>query len=273
MNKKILITGSTDGIGLEAAKALRLQNHTVLLHGRNFLKLEQATTIVSELGDGNAVDSFLADLSDLNQVEAFTRVVSDKHDNLDVIINNAGIFRTSDTSAENELDIRFIVNTYAPYLLTKRLLPLLHSGSRVVNISSAAQAPVSIEALSGKKGIADQFNAYAQSKLALTMWSLAMAADFKESGVIFVAVNPGSLLATKMVQEGFGMEGKNIQTGTDILVRAALSPEFADASGQYYDNDSSQFSSPHPDALDPKKTDVIIRTIEEILSQRGHAFV
>ena len=107
-----------------------------------------------------------------------------------------------------------------------------------------------------------------QSKLALTMSSRIMAHLQKDNGLVFIAVNPGSLLATKMVKEGFGMAGKDIGIGTDILVRAALSSEFADASGKYFDNDKGRFASPHPDALNPKKCQEAIGVIEATVADK-----
>jgi len=107
--------------------------------------------------------------------------------------------------------------------------------------------------------------AYSQSKLALTMWSREMALVQKD-GPIVVAVNPGSMLGSKMVKEGFGVAGGDIGIGADILTRAALGDEFAEASGLYFDNDSGQFASPHSDALDPHKTQEIVRVIETVLA-------
>jgi len=198
-------------------------------------------------------------------VEALAKVVAEKHSSLDVLINNAGIYKTPAPITQEGLDVRFAVNTLAPYLLTQRLLPLLGSSARVINLSSAAQAPVNLNALAGRIHLSDQMAAYAQSKLAITMWSRSMALAHKD-GPAFIAVNPGSLLATKMVKEGFGMSGKDIGIGVDILIRAALSDEFATASGQYFDNDVGQFASPHPDALNQQKSDEIVDAIESVLA-------
>ncbi len=184
-----------------------------------------------------------------------------------MLINNAGIFKVADPVTADGLDVRFAVNTLAPYLLTRKLLPLLGASGRVVNLSSAAQAPVDPQALAGRSSLSDDFKAYAQSKLGLTMWSRSLGLTHKGDGPMIVAVNPGSLLGTKMVKEGFGMAGKDIRIGADILVRAALSEEFATAHGQYFDNDSGRFAPPHPDALDPVKCDEIVSMIEAILAE------
>ncbi|MDX2417550.1 MAG: SDR family NAD(P)-dependent oxidoreductase [Xanthomonadales bacterium] len=269
MQKTILITGSTDGIGLETAKILVSQGHHVLLHGRNPAKLKDAEKTLSALTGAkniiSPIESYLADLSRMSDVETLASAVIERHDKLDVLINNAGVYKTPEPITQEGLDVRFAVNTLAPYLLTQRLLPLLGSSSRVINLSSAAQAPVNLDALAGRIHLSDEMAAYAQSKLAITMWSHSMALAHKD-GPAFIAVNPGSLLATKMVKQGFGMAGKDIRIGADILIRAALSDEFATATGQYFDNDVGQFASPHPDALNQQKSDEIVDAIESVLA-------
>ncbi len=268
MQKTILITGSTDGIGLATAELLVTQGHKVLLHGRSPEKLRQVETSLAGLaGEGN-LESYVADLSRLGEVEALATAVSERHDKLDVLINNAGVFRTGNPLTPDGFDVRFMVNTLAPFLLTQRLLPLMDSSARVVNLSSAAQSPVDTEAMAGNVRIADDFNAYAQSKLAITMWSRSLAQKLGNDGPVVVAVNPGSLLASKMVKEGFGVAGTDIGIGADILVRAALSDEFAAASGEYFDNDAGRFAPPHADALDADKcfavTDAVERLVDEL---------
>lgn len=265
MKKTIFITGSTDGIGLETAKMLVSAGHHVLLHGRNPEKLEKAEKTLSAMSDGGSSESYVADLSRLADVEALARAVAEKHARLDVLINNAGVYNAPEPITQDGLDVRFAVNTIAPYLLTQRLLPLLGS-ARVINLSSAAQSPVNLKALAGKASLSDSA-AYAQSKLALTMWSRSLALSLEEEGPAIIAVNPGSLLGTKMVKQAFGMAGGDIRKGAEILVRAALADEFAGATGQYFDNDSGQFASPHPDALDPRKSEEIVAVIETILAE------
>lgn len=262
MQKTVLITGSTDGIGLETAKMLMAQGHQVLLHGRNPVKLGNVKDTL-----GGNVEGYVADLSRMTDVEALTKAVKAKHDKLDVLINNAGVFNTPEPVLENGLDVRFVVNTIAPYLLTQRLLPSLGALGRVVNLSSAAQSPVDLDALAGERRLGDM-PGYAQSKLALTMWSFELARQLGKRGPAIIAVNPGSMLGSKMVKEAFGVAGADLGIGADILCRAALSDEFANASGKYYDNDSRQFAAPHPDALNPAKGKDIIQVMESILEQR-----
>ncbi len=262
MKKTILITGSTDGIGLEAAKKLVNLGHQVLIHGRNPEKVDRTQELLTELASGNPITGYIADLSILDNVPRLSEQIKSEHTKLDVIINNAGVFKTPTPVTPQGMDMRFVVNTLAPFLLTQKLLPLLDSNSRIINLSSAAQAPVDLDALAGKTLPSEDFNAYAQSKLALTMWSRALS---KTAVPTIVAINPGSLLATNMVREGFGVPGKDINIGANILVRAALSDEFTDADGKYFDNDKGTFSEPHPDALNDNKNHKIIETIKKTL--------
>ena len=268
MQKTILITGSTDGIGLETAKLLASRGHDVLLHGRNRDKLETVQKTLLQLQGGGPVEIYVADLSIVANVEALAKAVMEKHAQLDVLINNAGVYNAPDPVTPDGLDIRFAVNTIAPYLLTQRLLPLLGTSGRVINLSSAAQSTVEAEALAGRVKLLDGV-AYAQSKLALTMWSRSLALSLKDRGPTIVAVNPGSMLGSKMVKQAFGVTGGDIRIGADILTRAALTDEFKTASGQYFDNDSGRFAAPHPDALDPQKSQEIVRAIEKVLASKS----
>ena len=199
-------------------------------------------------------------------VEALAKAVAKQHVKLDVLINNAGVYSTPDPVTQDGIDARFAVNTIAPYLLTQRLMPLLGASGRVINLSSAAQSPVDPEALAGRVRLSDGA-AYAQSKLALTMWSRYMAVSLKDDGPAIIAVNPGSMLGSKMVKQAFGVAGSDIRIGAEILTRAALADEFQAASGQYFDNDSGQFTSPHFDALNPQKPEEIVRIIEAVLAE------
>ena len=94
---------------------------------------------------------------------------------------------------------------------------------------------------------------YAQSKLALTMWSIHLAHQLGDQGPLIIPVNPASFLGSKLVKDAYGLEGNDLGIGADILCRAALSEEFSNASGKYFDNDSGLFKDPHADALDAEK--------------------
>lgn len=271
MQKTILLTGATDGIGLATAKVLVELGHNVLLHGRNSEKLETVkTSLLSITKQPEQIECYVADLSDLNDVIKLANVVKLKHSSLDVLINNAGVFKTPEPITKEGLDVRFVVNTIAPYLLTKLLLPLMSKTGRVINLSSAAQAPVDIPALLGQVVIADDFSAYAQSKLAIVFCTQYLAEKYGRNSSdtpVFIAVNPGSLLASKMVTEGFGIAGNDLSIGANIVTALSLEEIFSNASGQYFDNDAQQFADPHPDALIHSNMTNVVTAIKEVLTK------
>lgn len=260
MSKTILITGATDGIGLEAAKLLARDGHTLLVHGRSKDKLDSACAAI-----GRKTQAYLADLSRSADVAGLIDAINRDHARLDILINNAGVLKAPESVTPEGIELRFMVNTIAPYMLTTGVLDLIPAEGRIINLSSAAQGPVDIAALQSGRPM-NAMDAYAQSKLAITMWSRELAARLPD-GPSVLAVNPGSLLASKMVKEGFGVAGNDLGVGAEILYRAALDPAFAGASGRYFDNDAGDFGQPHPDALNTGKVSAVVQAIEATISQ------
>lgn len=74
-----------------------------------------------------------------------------KYQHIDVLFNNAGVFKTPHRMTQDGLDIRFSVNTIAPYILSMNLLKTSGRNGRGINLSSAAQSSVEIDALTGDK--------------------------------------------------------------------------------------------------------------------------
>lgn len=249
MKKRILITGSTDGIGKLTALKLAAQGHTVYLHGRNKEKLDAALAEVKSASNNEDVYGFVADLSDLKTVKAMATAVKVQVNKLDVLINNAGVFKSPVSQSVAGYDICFTVNYLAPYLLTKELLPLFEKAddARIINLSSAAQSQISYNAMLGKQAVAVN-EAYAQSKLALTMWSFYLGTQLKD--VTVIAVNPGSLLNTKMAKEAFGQYWAPAEKGANILLDLTLAETHNEHSGEYYDNDAGGYAQAHPAVYD-----------------------
>lgn len=278
MTKTILITGSTDGIGKLAALNLAKAGHKVYLHGRDADKLNNVIDGVKSVATGAAADDingFVADLSDLRAVRDMAAEVNAKLSQLDVLINNAGIYTTASPVTKDGLDVRFVVNYLAPHELTHALLPLLKASNqaRIVNLSSAAQAPISYPAFAGNERLDDK-DAYAQSKLALTMWSMGLAGAVADDNINIIAVNPGSLLNTKMVDEAYGKYWSSADKGANILTQLATSDEFADDTGKYFDNDikdgehgetRGEFGKPHADALNKDAINKLKRHTQDLL--------
>lgn len=247
MSKVILITGSTDGIGKLAAIKLAKEGHTIYLHGRNEAKLNRLIEAVKQDSSNKEIHGVVADFSDLRSVYKMIQNLSANLAQIDVLVNNAGIFKTANPINEMGLDVRIAVNYYAPYILTNGLLPLIKKSAhgRVINLSSAAQSPISNDLLTGINQFSDQ-EAYAQSKLAILMWSFYLAKN--EPTLNVIALNPGSLLNTKMVMEAYGKSWSSAEKGADIIFDLALYEKYNNDSGKYFDNDIGKFGEAYPDA-------------------------
>ena len=250
--KTIFITGSTDGIGKLTALQLAKAKHQVIIHGRNAEKLERTISEIKKVANNTNIIGILGDFSNFESILTMTNQLKQDMSKIDVLINNAGVFKSNVNKTEKGFDIRFMVNYFAPFLLTRELLPVLNASEspRIINLSSAAQAPVDLEALQGNKEITVQ-HGYAQSKLALTMWSFYVATQYPS--ICTIAVNPGSLLNTKMVQEAYGQYWSSADKGAQILYDLSISEAYSKNSGEYFDNDSGAFSKAHPDAYNQEK--------------------
>ncbi len=265
--KTILITGSTAGIGKLAAAKLAQDGHHIIVHGRNSEKVSKTISEIKTDSINNNVTGFVSELSDFESIKAMVSELSAEIPKIDILINNAGVFKSDIQYNQQGLDLRFAVNYFAPYLLTYGLLPLIHNSDspRIINLSSAAQSTVETDALSGAKSISNQ-ESYAQSKLALTMWSFAFAKHYPQINTI--AVNPGSLLNTRMANEAYGQHWSPASKGSDILYDLAISEEYANSTGMYFDkgNPKGTFANAHGDVYDQTKIDELIAHTAQILN-------
>lgn len=268
MSKTIVITGSTDGIGKLTALKLAKQQHNIYVHGRNKAKLKEVISELKEASGNSNINGFVADFSKIEDVKAMAKRINETISTLDVLINNTGVFKSKTAKSANNLDMRIAVNYIAPYVLTNAIISMIEASEapRIINLSSAAQATVAISVLKGNEQIAESAS-YAQSKLALTMWSFKLAQEYPN--ITTIAVNPGSLLNTKMVKEAYGQHWSSAEKGQEILVELATEDFYKDKSGQYFDNDQGdtkgEFNTAHPDAYDARKVEELITQTEAIL--------
>ena len=180
----ILITGSTDGLGLATAERLKRSGATVFVHGRSEQKLERA---LARLGAdrGARVRGLLADLSSLEEVRRLARCVERDTDRLDVLVNNAGVAAMDGRRTSRDgFELTFAVNYLSHFLLTAELLPLLRTSApaRIVNVASIGQAPVNFEDPMAEEREYDGFLAYRESKLAQILFTFELVERLREGG-------------------------------------------------------------------------------------------
>ncbi|MBD0401578.1 SDR family NAD(P)-dependent oxidoreductase [Flammeovirga sp. EKP202] len=262
--KNILITGSTDGIGKIAAVTLVQKGHYVFVHGRNQSKVDALIEEIKSLTNNENIKGFVADFSNLEEVKMMGNEIMANVDYIDVLINNAGVFHGSSSNNLLGYDLRFTVNYLAPYVLTNALMETLSNAQqpRIINLSSAAQADIYYNQIEGK-AVLEVNNAYAQSKLALTIWNTFLSKEYKN--IVSIAVNPGSLLRTKMALDAYGQFWSPAEKGSDLLVELALEDQHLQHSGDYYDNDSGRYTKAHASAYNENEIEKLIAFTNKIL--------
>jgi len=250
----VLVTGATDGLGKALAAELAGTGATVLLHGRDQERGERTLAELRAQTGSETLGWYRADLSSLAEVESLAAQVAAEHERLDVLVNNAGIGTNlpGDGQRMQSADgheLRFAVNYLAPFLLARLLQPLLVSSApaRIVNVSSAGQAPIDFGDVMLERGY-NGVQAYCQSKLALVMLTFDLAEELGETGVTANCLHPGTYMPTKMVFAAGMTPHDSLETGVRATARLVTAPELADVSGRYFNRLAE--ARAHPQAYD-----------------------
>jgi NAD(P)-dependent dehydrogenase (short-subunit alcohol dehydrogenase family) len=250
--RSILITGATDGLGKGLAEALAPSGARLLLNGRDDAKGERLLEQLRS-GEHGELEWLRADLASLDQVQSLADGVS-AEERLDVLVNNAGIGTTDPegrVESKDGYELRFAVNYLAAFLLTRLLVPKLKESapSRIVNVSSAGQAPIDFDDVMLERGYSG-VQAYCQSKLALVMMTFDLAEELEGTGVTTNCLHPGTYMPTNMVRAAGVDPVTPLEQGVDATMRLISDPELEGVSGHYFDGTSE--SAPHRQAEDPE---------------------
>jgi NAD(P)-dependent dehydrogenase (short-subunit alcohol dehydrogenase family) len=244
--RTVLITGSTDGIGKATALGLARMGARVMLHGRDQEKGRRVLEEIIRTTGSDQLDLFIADLSSQKQVRKLAADVVERHERLNVLINNAGTFQFERSLTEEGLETTFAVNYLAPFLLTHELLKLLEESrpSRIVNVASIAHRSASIDwsNLQGERHYYGH-DAYALSKLCVIIFTYALSERLEGTGVTANCLHPG-VIKTKLLREGFGdYPGDTPENGARTSIYLASSPEMEGVSSKYFENQRPARSS------------------------------
>lgn len=243
-NKTILITGSTDGIGKQTALELAGLGATVIVHGRNELKAKAAAEELISKSENSNIDFFFADLSSLNDIRQMSGAIHEKYKQIDIMINNAGVYKNNRELSVDGFELTFAVNHLAYFLLTGLLLNLLKKSNsgRIINVASQAHASfLDFENLQAEKSF-DGYDAYSRSKLCNILFTYQIARKLTDSTITVNALHPG-VINTKLLHNGWGSGGSAIGEGSETSVYLASSPDVKQISGQYFSNLKSTRSS------------------------------
>lgn len=207
-NKLAIVTGGSSGIGFETAKGLASKGAKVILAVRNLNKGEIARKSIIEEFPFADVELMQLDLSDLRSIKEFADKFLEKHEHLDLLINNAGVFCPPHKFTKDGFELQFGTNYLGHFALTGQILRVLlaTSESRVVNISSIAtrSGKIYFDNLDGKKGY-HRMKYYRQSKLANLLFAVELNNRLKKAGAstISLACHPG-VTVTNLASMGSG---------------------------------------------------------------------
>ena len=237
----MLVTGATDGLGRAVAERLAAEGATVLLHGRDGVKLSSAAHEIRAATGNDRTRTYLADFASLAAIRALANEVEADNHRLHVLVNNAGVGSgkpagTSRQESEDGLELRFAVNYLAGFVLTLRLLPLLRRSApaRVVNVASAGQYPIDFGDVMLEKSY-EGSRAYRQSKLAQIMFGFSLAERLAADEITVNSLHPATFMPTKIVLEQHGHSVDSLDEGVEATLRLVLSADFDGVTGKYFD--------------------------------------
>lgn len=231
----ILVTGSSDGIGLETARQLATQGALVIVHGRNAERLTAAHAALAAISAHPPPAPLEGDLSTLAGARAMAAELDRRGLRPTVLVNNAGVFMRRFETTTDGIERTMAVNHFGHAALTEALLAQPACAlQRVVNVSSGVHSGgrIDLDDLRNERGRFDGYGAYAMSKLANVLFTVGLAA--RRSDLAVNALHPG-VVTTKLLREGFSMQGHDsLEAGAKTSVMLALDPAYATVSGEYF---------------------------------------
>jgi len=235
----VLVTGATSGIGLETGRALAKKGARVVVGARD---ASRGQGVVDEITAGGGRAELLEiDMASLASIRKAADRISATHSKLDVLVNNAGIAVSGRRLSPDGHELTWATNFLGPFLLTRRLLPLLKKAGRprVVNVGSEGHRAGRIdwENLELGRGYTT-FRAYANSKLALALFTLELAR--REPGVATVVMHPGGIatkiwgVAPRPISWILNLVLPSAAKGAAPVVRLASAPDLGGLTGRYF---------------------------------------
>lgn len=271
--KTIIVTGSNSGIGKQAALNLANSGHRILMLCRDSEKSVQAQTeIITQSGNEN-VFLIPGDLSDQDSIHAAVEQIKNQYQEIDVLVNNAGVYKVKREETASGIELNFAVNHLASFMLSRMLLENLEASGngRIINVVSELykNGTIDFEDLMLKNGY-KAGQAYANSKLACVLYTVELT---KQTSVTVNALHPG-VLATSAFRDypGFVIKFVNLflekpQRGGERIAHLATSDAVKGISGRYfYKTEEREIDIP---AQEREKTEKLWQVSEELTGLGG----
>ena len=276
MSKTIVITGASDGIGLECASQLAAENHHLVLVGRNPSKLAAAVKRLHAESQTAPVDSFVCDFASLSDVRTLAEGLLAAYPRIDVLVNNAGTVYDKRTLTADGYESTFAVNHLAPFLLTELLLDrIIASGqARIVTTASVGhyRGTMDFDDLGFERGY-QIMRAYSRSKLANVLYTRSLTHRLAGTGVTANCLHPGAVATN--IWDGAPAIAKPVLAvakrlfmvspaqGGAALTYLATNAEVEGRSGGYYEK--NRIKEPAELAQDEEISERLVRVSREMV--------
>ncbi|MEW6776080.1 MAG: SDR family oxidoreductase [Bdellovibrionota bacterium] len=241
--KVCIVTGANSGVGKETAAALAADGATLVMACRNAEKSKPVLEEVRARSNSKNVELLLLDLASTESVHQFAEEFRKKYGKLDILINNAGLYKKEREMTRNGMETQFQTNHLGPFLLTNLLLDLLKKSApaRIVNVSSEGHRLgfLHFDNLQGER-IWNGWLQYCTTKLENILFTLELAKRIQGTGVTANSLHPGPVNSGFAVGEvpaalhriaQFFMISP--QEGAKTSLYAATSPEMEGVTGRY----------------------------------------
>ncbi|MBV9412514.1 MAG: SDR family NAD(P)-dependent oxidoreductase [Acidimicrobiia bacterium] len=252
--KTAVVTGASAGLGIETSKSLASVGAHVVMAVRDADKGRDAAATIKEAVPEASLELGSIDLASLDSVRAFATWLLDRHDRIDLLINNAGVMACPLGRTAEDFEMQLGTNHLGHFVLSTEVAPALLAAApaRVVNLSSRGhqRSDIHWDDPHYRQRLYDKWEAYGQSKTANCLFSVEFDRRYGGRGVHAYAVHPGVIiteLARHLTREdledlgsrspsGAPMQFKPVEAGAATSVWAATSPELADVGGVYLED-------------------------------------
>lgn len=247
VGKVVIVTGANAGIGFETAKDLAQRGAFVIAACRNEEKGKNAVYQIIESSRNNNVLFIQLDLASFASIKKFVEEVMGKVSRVDVLINNAGVYATTNEKTEDGFLVGMQVNYLGPFLLTSLLLPILKSSapSRIINVSSIVYrfGKINYYNFESMRKIRN-FTVYSTAKLFIMLMTIELNRQLRGSGVTVNCLHPGvvntnmidniNIRVFRIILKILKSFYKNSWEGAQTTIYLSVSPDVKDISGHYF---------------------------------------